>query len=479
MPSVFGISAIVPNTESGYQRTDGGNPGGMSRAGAGEGRVSESQESRGVGISAAAPGAAGSGLDAATMPEADGGRQTVAVGVSNCGAAADDAAARSLPSAAAITAGGESALPAALPPPPTAAAVATLLTPLGPGADPDEVRDWFEFETIVGLPAPVLSFAEAEAAAAEYRRAARAENTRRAYRAAVAAFTDWCAAHRQTALPASPETVAAFLAAEAGKGLAVNTLRLRHAALRYLHLLAGYPPPTAAPLVTATFAGIRRAHRRPLRKKTALVLEPLRAALKAIPDTLQGLRDRALLLVGFAAALRPSELGALTIEQLTRHSDGIALFLPWRKNDQEAQGTTVWLPTGRTDLCPVKALEAWLAAAEIGEGPLFRRIWHLPPPRMRRGARRKPAADRYRIGISPIDTDSIALIVKKWTGLAGLDGAAFAGHSLRRGAISSGVAQGVHIARLKQFSGHASLKSLEEYVELDELRLHHPLKDVL
>src|SRR5271169_1532318 len=186
-----------------------------------------------------------------------------------------------------------------------------LSSRLPDGADPDEVRDWFEFETIVDLPAPALTFAEAEAAAADYRRAARADNTRRAYRAAVARFTDWCAAHRQTALPATPETVAAFLAAEAGRGLAVNTLRLRHAALRYLHLLAGYPPPTASPLVAATFAGIRRAHRRPLRKKTALVLEPLRAALRAIPDTLPGTRDRALILVGFAAALRPSELARL------------------------------------------------------------------------------------------------------------------------------------------------------------------------
>ena len=332
---------------------------------------------------------------------------------------------------------------------------------------------------LADLPPPAVSFAEAEAAAAEYRRAARAENTRRAYRAAVAAFTDWCAAHAQTALPASPETVAAFLAAEAGRGLAVNTLRLRHAGLRYLHLLAGYPPPTASPLVSATFAGIRRAHRRPLRKKAALVLDPLRASVQAIPATLPGLRDRALLLVGFAAALRPSELAALTIEHLSRHADGIALLLPWRKNDQEARGTTVWLPAGQTDLCPVTALETWLAAAEIVEGPLFRRLWRLPPPRVRRGVRRKPVADRYRIGSNPIDTDSIALVVKKWTGLAGLDSAGFAGHSLRRGAISSGVAQGVHIARLKQFSGHASLKSLEEYVELDELRLHHPLKDVL
>ena len=357
--------------------------------------------------------------------------------------------------------------------------VAASAPRLAATADPDAVRDWFELETIVELPAPAASFAEAEAAAADYRRAARAENTRRAYRAAVAQFTEWCAAHAQTALPASPETVAAFLAAEAGRGLAINTLRLRHAALRYLHLLAGYPPPTASPLVSSTFAGIRRAHRRPLRKKTALVVEPLRMALRAIPDTLPGLRDRALLLVGFAAALRPSELARLDIASLTRHEDGIALFLPWRKNDQEAHGTTVWLPAGLTDLCPVTALEAWLAVGGISEGPLFRRLWHLPPPRIRKGAKRKLVADRYEIGTNPIDTDSIALIVKKWTGLAGLDATAFAGHSLRRGAISSGVAQGVHIARLKQFSGHASLKSLEEYVELDELRHNHPLKDVL
>jgi integrase len=209
------------------------------------------------------------------------------------------------------------------------------------------------------------------------------------------------------------------------------------------------------------------------------VLDRLRAALQAIPNTLPGRRDRALLLVGFAAALRPSEVARLAFHHVTRHADGIELFLPWRKNDQDARGTRLWVPKGRTDLCPAAALEAWLAAAAISEGPLFRRIWRLPPPRVPRGTRRKPVADRYRVGTDPIDTDSIALIVKNWTGLAGFDAAAFAGHSLRRGAISTGVAEGVHIARLKQFSGHASLKSLEEYVELDELRHNHPLKDVL
>jgi site-specific recombinase XerD len=347
------------------------------------------------------------------------------------------------------------------------------------GSTPDDVAHWFDLETIIDLPAPVAGFADAADAAAQYRRASRAENTRRAYRSAVARFCDWCTAHTQTALPASPETVAAFLAAEARRDLAVNTLRLRHAAIRYLHLLAGYPPPTAAAVVATTFAGIKRAHRRPLGKKTALVLDRLRAAVQTIPETLPGRRDRALLLVGFAAALRPSEIAGLVFDHLAHHADGIELFLPWRKNDQDAHGTRLWLPQGRTELCPVKALDTWLAAAAISEGPLFRRVWQLPPPRVPKGARPKRAPPRYRLGSDPIDTDAIALIVKHWTGLAGFDAAAFAGHSLRRGAISSGVAAGVHIARLKQFSGHASLKSLEEYVELDELRHNHPLKDIL
>jgi site-specific recombinase XerD len=372
----------------------------------------------------------------------------------------------------------DTTMPAILPEP-AARGAEKFAVPLPAGASPEDVRHWFDLETIAELPAPVASFADAAEAAAHYRRASRAENTRRAYRAGVARFTEWCAAHGRTALPASPETVAAFLAAEARAELAVSTLRLRHAAIRYMHLLAGCPSPTAAAVVSTTFAGIKRAHRRPLGKKTALVVDRLRAALQAIPETVPGWRDRALLLTGFAAALRPSEIARLSCEHTTHHADGIELFLPWRKNDQDARGTRLWLPKGHTELCPVTALDAWLAAAAITEGPLFRRIWRLPPPRAPRGTRRKPVADRYRIGTRPIDTDSIALIVKNWTGLAGFDAAGFAGHSLRRGAISSGVAQGVHIARLKQFSGHASLKSLEEYVELDELRHNHPLKDIL
>src|SRR5215469_5845529 len=282
----------------------------------------------------------------------------------------------------------DTAMPAILPEP-AATGADKFAVPLPAGASPEDVRHWFDLETIAELPAPVASFADAADAAAQYRRASRAENTRRAYRAGVARFTEWCAAHGRTALPASPETVAAFLAAEARAELAVNTLRLRHAAIRYMHLLAGCPSPTAAAVVSTTFAGIKRAHRRPLGKKTALVVDRLRAALQAIPETLPGLRDRALLLTGFAAALRPSEIAQLTFEHTTHHADGIELFLPWRKNDQDGRGTKLWLPQGRTELCPVAALEAWLAAAAITDGPIFRRLRRFPPTRVANGDRPK------------------------------------------------------------------------------------------
>ena len=102
----------------------------------------------------------------------------------------------------------DTAMPAILPEP-AATGAERFTVPLPVGALPEDVRHWFDLETIAELPGPVASFGDAAAAAAQYRRAARAENTRRAYRAGIARFTEWCAAHGRTALPASPETVAA------------------------------------------------------------------------------------------------------------------------------------------------------------------------------------------------------------------------------------------------------------------------------
>jgi hypothetical protein len=159
---------------------------------------------------------------------------------------------------------------------------------------------------------------------------------------------------------------------------------------------AGYSPPTAAARVSTTFAGIKRARRGPVDKKTALVLDRLRAAIQTIPETLPGRRDRALLLVGFSRG------------QMAQHADGIEFYLPCCTNDQDGRGTGLWLRVGRTGLCPVTAVDAWLGRRRNHRGPSISANLALPSPRVPRALDPKPVSACYRVGADPIDTDSIA-----------------------------------------------------------------------
>jgi site-specific recombinase XerD len=147
--------------------------------------------------------------------------------------------------------------------------------------------------------------------AAEYARAEKAAATKRAYRSDFALFRSWCEAKRLRALPSAPEAVAAFLAAEANRGAKVATISRRLAAIRYAHKLAGHEPPTNSEAVKATLRGIRRtAGSAPTRKTPATADKVLAMVAKAGTD-LKGLRDRAILLLGFAGAFRRSESNSI------------------------------------------------------------------------------------------------------------------------------------------------------------------------
>ena len=266
------------------------------------------------------------------------------------------------------------------------------------GAPPIQVRRWFDRAVATPLPAFDGTLATARATADAFARLAKAANTRRAYRAGVAAWCAWCARHALPCLPASAADVVAFLAAERQRGLAVATIDLRRAAIRYLHYLAGCAVPTAEAVVGETLAGIRRdaAQRGEFpAKKLAAAVGVLREILAPIGDDLRGRRDRALLLVGFAGALRRSELAAIRLEHLEAAPRGLRLTLPLSKGDRDGKGVTVALPLGTTELCPVRALRRWQDAAGLTDGPLFRRIW-LPPARG--GIPRPPT-----VGTQPID----------------------------------------------------------------------------
>jgi integrase len=288
--------------------------------------------------------------------------------------------------------------------------------------------------------APVATAAELAARAADYAAGARSANTRRAYASDWRTFETWCAARCAAPLPAAPATVTAYLVDHAG-ALRVSTLRRRLAAIREHHRAAGLELDTAAPMFRDTWKGIRKAHGRPADKRAPLLTAGLRRALASLPASLQGARDRALLLVGFGAALRRSELASLEAARrdgagwVEETSDGLIIHLARTKADQEASGESVAVPYGANpETCPPRAWRAWLVASGIAGGPAFRPI------------------DRHgRMGAGAITDHSVARIVKRAVAAAAIaDGmtapeaaalaARYSGHSLRRGLATSAAA---------------------------------------
>jgi len=193
--------------------------------------------------------------------------------------------------------------------------------------------------------APALPVADLESAAT-FARNEKAPATRAAYRSDFAMFRTWCGAKGVNALPASPETVAAFLAHEAERGSAASTITRRGAAIRYAHRLAELEPPTNSERVRATLRGIRRTVGAAPARKAPVLAEQARAMALAAPDGLKGLRDRALLLLGFAGAFRRSELGALEVADLEETEDGLKIVIRRSKTDQEGHGETIAIVRG-------------------------------------------------------------------------------------------------------------------------------------
>ena len=274
--------------------------------------------------------------------------------------------------------------------------------------------------------------------------------TRRAYRSDFSIFHGWCTARDLASMPAKAATVATFLGSQADSGVKPSTLSRRVAAIRYAHALAGEETPTNAEVVKATMRGIRRSSGAAKDQKSPLTAERLLNVLEQTPDTLQGLRDRALLLLGFAAALRRSELVALHVEDLEETPDGLRVTVRKSKTDQEGEGHTIPVIRGAR-ACPVRAIRAWLEAAGITEGPVFRRLYKSG-----------------RVSEKALTPHSVSTFIKTYAKRAGYDPTEFSGHSLRAGFLTSAAERGASIFKMMDISRHKSVDTLRGYVRRAE-----------
>jgi integrase len=280
----------------------------------------------------------------------------------------------------------------------------------------------------------------------DYAQNAKADNTRRGYLSDWKDFTTWTAARGLVALPAAPETVALYITDLASR-LKVATINHRLATITEAHKAAGFEPPTKASAVQLVASGIRRTKGRAQTQKAPILVADLRAMLGTLSNNMQGLRDRALLLVGFAGAFRRSELVALNIEDVTFMADGMVITIRRSKTDQTGAGQVIGIPYGRGGTCPVRALQDWLQAAGIIEGPLLLSV-----------------NKAGRVQQDRLTDQSVALVVKRTAEAAGLDPNQFAGHSLRAGLVTQAAIAGISDRIIMKQSRHRSRAMVDRYV---------------
>ena len=284
--------------------------------------------------------------------------------------------------------------------------------------------------------------------ARDYAAHAKAPRTRRAYRQAFQRFAAWTEAQGVQPLPASSETVALYLTALAQAGRKVSTLELALAAVSQAHKAAGFDSPRPSAVVHEVMRGIRRTLGVAPRQAAPVLVSDLRAMLHALPDGLLGLRDRALLLLGFAGAFRRLELVGLDVEDVAFVADGLEVALKRSKTDQEGEGRKIGIPFGSSPAtCPVRSLIAWTEAAGITSGPLFREV-------TRHG----------KVGTTPLSDKTVARVVKRTAQRASLDPSRFSGHSLRAGLATAAAKAGKTERAIMAQTGHRSVTMVRRYI---------------
>lgn len=273
-----------------------------------------------------------------------------------------------------------------------------------------------------------------------------ADNTRRAYRSDLVHFKAWGGS-----VPADPKAVASYLAAYA-ETLSVATLVRRVATISKAHEAKCLPNPCRSEIVRATLRGIKRLRGTAQREAKPLLRQDLFMALDAMSNGPKNIRDRALLLLGFAGGFRRSELIGLDRPDITHVRQGVVVTLRRSKTDQEGVGRKIGIPYGRTRYCPVAALDAWLALAGIESGPIFRTVdrhGHNHPARL--------------------SGEAVSLVIRERLASAGIDPTGFSGHSLRAGFATSAAQAGVSTIKIRAQTGHASDVMLGRYIRDGEL----------
>ena len=276
---------------------------------------------------------------------------------------------------------------------------------------------------------------------------AKSDATRLAYKTGWRLFEAWCQGNGVCALPATPASIATYLASMADGGRKVATIERALAAIAHEHRVNGHPWIKGSAVISEVLKGIRRRVGVAQVKKAPVVDTDLRLLVSSLNDGPTGLRDRALLTLAWFGAFRRSEVVALTVEDVVFSRQGLIVTLKMSKTDQEGHGLEKGIPYASDPaLCPVRALREWLDRAHITSGTIFRAV---------------NRSEELGKGLSD---KAVARIVKRAARSAGLDESKFAGHSLRAGFITTAAKRGKSLDAIMRQSGHKSERVARGYI---------------
>ena len=292
----------------------------------------------------------------------------------------------------------------------------------------------------------------------------KSESTLNAYESDWNDFCDWCKYHKKEAFPATPETIVNYINDLADYAKSA-TIRRRISAISENYNAGGKAAenPCKAWVVKEALIGLSRMKGSVQVGKTPIYWEEIEQMVSYMDlSTLQGLRDRALLLLGFMGAFRRSELVGLDVEDIARFPQGIVVNIRESKTDQMKEGQQIGIPRLKdASLDCIGAIDAWTRAAGIHEGPLFRGI-------LKNG---KPSTKR-------LSDKSVNLMVKKYAALIGLDPALYGAHSLRHGFATYAAMHGIEERLIMKQTRHRSVQMVRRYINEADLFMNNPLSKI-
>tara|TARA_B100000575_G_scaffold278222_1_gene265297 strand:- start:517 stop:1470 length:954 start_codon:yes stop_codon:yes gene_type:complete len=280
----------------------------------------------------------------------------------------------------------------------------------------------------------------------------KANNTLRAYKSDFKDFSIFCVKHGVQSMPTEPKIVSIYLT-HLSKTSKISTLRRRLVSISMVHKLKGHYLDTKHPVIIENLMGIKRLKGSIQRGKKPILINHLKSIIDVINqekiDNITKLRDKTLILIGFGGGFRRTELISIDFEDLEFVKEGLKIIVKKSKTDQYGEGMLKGLPYFSNEIyCPVINLKRWLEISKIKGGPIFRRF-----------------AKGASITNNRLTDQSVALLIKRYLNLAGIDNKNFAGHSLRSGFATVAAEMGADERSIMAMTGHKSTQMVRRYIK--------------